>query len=204
MEYEFFGAKSVTLPLRGLPVVGSMPIRVINFSNEIHIGFTASTYSVDHNRKALQFILEKVLPKLRKQGTRYFFHFTGSRLPDSIMSILSVDDVYEGFVPSMIDFWARIDIALVPSLFGAGMQQKVFEPLVLGVPTITSKRAMAGYDFREKEVVFASSASDFVIEIQKLSNNSEKRKQLSERSIYLAKKLFSKESIHKVLSSALS
>lgn len=202
-EYQVFGAHSVVLPLRGLPAYQESSARSFIQAPVIHLGFTASTYSVDHNIGALRFILEKILPRLRKGDIRYMFHFTGSRLPESIRNLLTVDDVYEGFVPNMKDFWDHVDIALVPSLFGAGMQQKVFEPLMLGVPTITSKRAIAGYAFGENEVVCVESAPSFVREIQRLSHNSEVRKLLSQYSKKTSKRLFSSEAINDILTQSL-
>lgn len=201
--YQLFGGKTVTLPLRGLPKGGGNDRVESSKIYEIHLGFTASTYNVRHNLKALLFIIKGVLPKLRGGNIHYVFHFTGSKLPDSIKAILTEDDKYEGFVPSMVNFWNSIDIALVPSLFGAGMQQKVFEPLVLGVPTITSKRAITGYSFGPSELVFAKTENDFVREIEILARNPLKRRLLSMQSQIVSKKLFGADAVDAILNSAL-
>lgn len=198
--YQRLGASSVTLPLRGLSQNMNTSLeRQFIQKNEIHLGFTASTYSVQHNLKALVFILRKVLPILRKGETRYIFHFTGSRLPDSLKASLSMDDVYEGFVPSMSYFWDSIDIAIVPSLFGAGMQQKVFEPLARGVPTVTSKRAMAGYEFGTRELLFADTASQYISAINELSSDASMQKTLSTNARDLSIKLFADQPINKII-----
>lgn len=198
--YSMLGAKARTLPLRGLPakLVEWRP-RVFLPLDEVHVGFTASTYNVAHNLSALKFLTEQVMPLLRGTSKHYILHFTGSKLPATFEAGPARDVVNEGFVPSMADFWNRMDIAVVPSLFGAGMQQKVFEPLLFGVPTITSARAIAGYPFTEQEVRFATSAEEYAEAIQSLARDDAARELLSSRASALSEDLFSQDALDAIV-----
>jgi len=185
----------VNLPLR------SLPRRIIKRDVQKHegvkIGFMPSTYSVHHNSDALKFIAKEVLPsipnELRKKTT---IHITGNKLPDSLKESLPEEVKYEGFVPSAIDFWQRMDIALAPSLFGAGMQQKIFEPITLGVPTITSKRGLVGYPFICGQNVICAESGDAVAKaITELSDDFLKRENISKSAQKLSSELFSEQVI---------
>jgi glycosyltransferase involved in cell wall biosynthesis len=199
--YTKLGAHAVTLPLRGLPKVFEEKTIQDVKGRSIHIGFTASTYNVAHNLEALQFILKQVLPLLHNKERKYVFHFTGLKLPESILKTIDGTNViYEGFVPSMKEFWKNMDIAIIPSLFGAGMQQKVFEPITLGVPTVTSERAISGYGFvGGEDLLFAKSADDFARCVTFFAQDLEKMKQISKSATRTSRKLFSKENIDSIL-----
>lgn len=187
--YKKMGAVPVrVLPLRALPT--RLIKRDLIQHNGIRIGFMPSTYNVSHNREALRFIIDKVWPALpehiQKQTS---IHLTGSKLPKELK--LPDKVVYEGFVPSSIEFWRRMDIALSPSLFGAGMQQKIFEPIALGVPTITSARGIAGYPFVcGIHLLCAMSKEEVVQSIINLSNNEALRSELSRNAQTLSRELF--------------
>ena len=198
--YAMLGAHAKTLPLRGLPAkLSQRKSRTFTPIDEVRLGFAASTYNVAHNINALTFLIRHVMPLLRGESKRYTLHFTGSKLPASFSAVPNQHIIYEGFVPSMADFWRRIDMAVVPSLFGAGMQQKVFEPLLFGVPTITSPRAIAGYPFTEDEVLFATSAAEYAQAIRMLSHDDTKRELMSKRATALSEKIFSQDALDEVI-----
>lgn len=201
--YSMLGARSVALPLRGLPKkLEERVARDLKELNEVHLGFTASVYSVAHNLSALKFLIEQVMPLLQGTSRRYILHFTGSKLPASFQ--VDADTlVNEGFVPSMAEFWSRMDIAVVPSLFGAGMQQKVFEPLLFGVPTVTSARAIAGYPFTDKEVVFANTAAQYAESIRILAKDVDMRQALSKAALELSERMFSVDALDRILTDNL-
>lgn len=194
-----------TLPLRGLPdcVRSEHQIRA---RSPLHVFFFGSTYSVSHNRRAAEFFLKEIAPAARTQYKGEFvFHLSGRKLPEEYKKFLADDVIYHGFldVAALDKLLSDMDIALIPSFFGAGMQQKIFEPLCRGIPTITSERGIAGYPFRHKEnVYFAKTAEDFVAGLLELKDVS-LRKKLSEASIKTAQKIFSQDVIDSTVRSAL-
>lgn len=192
------------LPLRSL----SLRIGVSGEKGEdglVHLGFMASNYNVHHNLEALLFLTRNVFPLLPpeiKYNLR--LHVTGNKLSQKIEGQLPKGVVYDGFVPSSSDFWLSMDIAVVPSVFGAGMQQKIFEPLTLGVPTITSTRGLAGYPFNcGTSVLCAETSKEFVDAIVRLTRDHDFRSRLGEEAKKVAATIFNKESLDRIMKKAI-
>lgn len=196
---------AATLPLRALPSRTSLNLSPRG-DGLTHIGFMSSTYTVSHNIKALLFIVDEVLPRLSPEvRSKISVHVTGNKLPKEVSDRLPQDVIYEGFVPSATDFWLSMDIALAPSILGAGMQQKIFEPLTIGLPTITSRRGIAGYPFLDGEsVLCADSAEDFARSLQKLILDTDLRLRIGNKSKSVSEQIFTQEAIDKIIKKALS
>jgi len=158
-----------------------------------------STYNVSHNKKALEFILKEVAPFMNKHHPNQFiFYILGKKVPENYNRYFKDNIIYKGslYGNELESFLLDMDIALIPSLFGAGMQQKIFEPLTRGIPTITSERGIADYPFKDRtHVYFAKNKADFINCLLELRDVT-KRKKLSQESINLASKLFSMQTIN--------
>lgn len=203
--YRKFGNIPVaTLPLRSLPARIGKTRRGVQ-DGKIHIGFMSSTYTVHHNLEALRFMIKDVLPLIDKEThDKIQLHVTGNKLPEDVKKNLPGPVIYEGFVPSSIEFWLSMDIALVPSIFGAGMQQKIFEPLTLGLPTITSKRGLADYPFECGEnVICAANKEEFARALIRLVKDVEYRNTLGNRSKKIAEKIFNAQVLDEIIEKAL-
>lgn len=170
--YQCLGAKKVlTLPLRGLP--GCLKqARDIAEKERLDVFFMGSTYGVHHNRKAVEFLIKEVAPEVEKKSPgRFVFHILGTKLPADLEKYLNEKVVYEGQVENLDQFLQDMDMAIIPSLMGAGMQQKIFEPLARGIPTITSPRGLVGYPFRDrKHLLLARDKEEFVEKIISLQD----------------------------------
>lgn len=196
------GRRIVNLPLRSLPnILGTHTPRD---TNQLHVFFSGSTYTVAHNRRALEFIVKELAPLMyRDYGEKFIFHITGAKLPEDIRPFIINNIVYEGFVKDMNQFLSGMDIAVAPSLFGCGMQQKVFEPLTRGFPTITHARGLAGYDFVPgTDVLVAMTAREFadaLVSLQSLSA----RQALSQSAKAKSQQQFAREVIDQSVTRAL-
>lgn len=203
--YEKIGAKKVeTLPQRVL----SKNLEKQHSAKEgddLNVFFAGASYNVHHNKKALEFILKEIIPLIKKKSPgRFAFHITGAKLPLEFNKYFNGKDVvYKGFVQDWESFVSNMDIALIPSLFGAGMQQKVFEPLARGIPTVTSKKALSGYPFAVGEhLLLAETANEFVEQILKLQDINLRRK-LSENAVHLSQEIFSQTMLDRVVRKGL-
>jgi glycosyltransferase involved in cell wall biosynthesis len=152
-----------TLPLRGLPAFFGRQ-HAIREQKPLRVFFMGSTYNVSHNREALAFLAKEVLPQANTRFPRAFsFHILGGKVPEDIAATLRGSATVHGYVDDLDSMLETMDVALIPSLSGAGMQQKIFEPLCRGIPTIASPRGIAGYPFKAgKHYLGASSAAEFV------------------------------------------
>ena len=203
--YEKIGAKKViNLPLRGLHQCLKNSHNIRN-RTPLNVFFMGASYNVPHNRKALEFILREIIPLVKKKFVdKFVFYAIGAKLPPELNKYFNNIDVkYKGFVEDIEGFISNMDIALIPSLFGAGMQQKVFEPMARGIPTITSKRALNDYPFEGgKHLFLADSAEDFANCLIKLENF-DLRKELSRNATRTSQELLSLEKIDKIVLSEL-
>ncbi|MEK9153436.1 MAG: glycosyltransferase family 4 protein [Patescibacteria group bacterium] len=202
--YKKLGGREVyTLPLRGLPACFQEGL----FKGEtkpLEVIFMGSTYNVAHNRRALEFILRQIAPDIHRNYPGGFrFNIIGRKMPPDCSRYLKDNVKYHGYVDNLKDFLAGMDIALVPSFFGAGMQQKIFEPLCRGIPTITSRRGTAGYPFEhKKEIWLADNLQEFVEGLIYLENPYI-RKDMGLAGRQKAEKIFSKKSLDKIVISRL-
>lgn len=204
-RYKKMGGKHVfNLPLRGLPLLPRTQ-HEIRKQTPLKIVFMGSTYNVPHNRDGLLFLLREVIPLVQKEHPGDFeFHVTGSKMPEELLRVFNGHDVvYNGFVENLDAFLETMDIAVVPSLYGAGMQQKIFEPLFRGLPTLTHTRGIAGYPFKDGEhYLSGDTAASFVRALATLKN-ADVRKRLSTNAQKLSHALFSQEHIDTLVQEAL-
>ena len=161
--YRKLGARRTgVLPLRSLPRFLASPLQNIREHRPLNVFFMGSSYSVTHNEAAAEFFLRQIIPKANRRAPGEFaFHILGAKLPDGLVRAAQQEGChYEGYVQNIQEFLSSMDVALVPSLMGAGMQQKVFEPIVRGIPTITSRRAIAGYAYASGREFIAGKKTD--------------------------------------------
>ncbi|MEK7598904.1 MAG: glycosyltransferase [Patescibacteria group bacterium] len=194
--YRRLGAKNIkTLPLRGLSLCFNS-IHGVNNKDILNVFFMGSTYNVHHNRAALEFILKKIAPEARKKyPLKFKFYILGSKVPEDLTKFFGEDIIYVGHKnhEALDEFLAGMDIAIVPSLFGAGMQQKIFEPLCRGIPAVASLRGLAGYPFEHRKHLLAAETLGEFPDLLSELRDAGLRRSLSENSVALSKKLFSSQ-----------
>ena len=199
--YKRLGARNVaTLPLRSLPDLLKTK-REIRETNQLHLFFMGASYNVHHNRQAAEFVIKDIAPEVeRRAPSRFFFHILGKKLPKDLSALCYGNIKEEGFVADLNEFLDKeVDAAVIPSLMGAGMQQKIFEPLVRGIPSVVSPRGLAGYPYRHGEhVLFAKSKDEFVEQILRLKDIG-LRRSLSEKALQLSRELFFQEKLDDII-----
>lgn len=192
-NYRRLGATHAgTLPLRGLSQCFRPKVHIQK--DILDVVFLSSNYNMGHNRDALDFLLTKVVPLVRKEAPgKCRFHLTGKKFPASYAHLLADDVRTTGFVPDIGEFLATMDIALCPWISGTGMQQKVFEPLCRGLPLITNH--VAGYPFVSgKDVLLAKTPEEYVQSLLELMSK-EKRQNISDAAFEKTNTLFSSAAV---------
>ena len=181
------------LPLRNLHTKLS-DSHCIGDKSKLNAFFMGSTYNVSHNRRALEFVIKEIAPRVESEMPgKYIFHIFGGKIPQDIVQHAGENIKIHGFVDNLDEELDKMDIAVIPSLYGAGMQQKIFEPLCKGIPSIISSRGIADYPFESNvHLLEASSVEDFVSALRQMIDI-ELRKRLSQNSIKLSKELFSRD-----------
>ncbi len=205
-KYQFLASaktKVFTLPLRGLTKFTQIQLTE---NQPLAVYFMGSTYNVTHNYAAASFLVNQVVPAVRSKLPGVFsFFILGGKVPKDLLDKASSDLCFPGYIPaSQFDsFLKTMNICLAPSLYGAGMQQKVFEPLMRGFPTITSARALVGYKFQDgQEVLLAESVPEFVNRLSELQDT-QKRDLIGKQAAVKAESLFNQTEIDKIINNII-
>ena len=203
--YQKLGAKKIALlPLRKLYDYLGKNYEVRDRS-PLNVFFIGSSYNIPHNLRFAKFIIEEIAPMAReKYPNKFKFFITGSKLPEDLQKKCVGEVSCLGYVEDFENFLSDMDVALIPSLSGAGMQQKIFEPITRGFPVITSKRGLGGYSFEcSKEILCAVTCDEFV---EKLGEalDIDKRKDLSRNALAKSAQLFSREKSDATISMAFT
>lgn len=192
------------LPIRTIPQLIAKN-KQLKDKTCLDIFFMGSSYNVVHNLKAVEFIIKDIAAILQVQYPgRFRVHILGAKLPQYLQKILPVNTSYEGYVPDLELFLKDMDIALVPSLCGAGQQLKVFEPIVRGIVTVTSPRAIVGYELHQDEhILLAHSAAEYISSLEKCLDFNF-RKNISEQAIQKSHEIFDQKLIDELINKKLT
>jgi len=203
--YQRLGARNAeVLPLRSLESCMEWRLRRKDQDEEMDLFFMGSTYNVQHNRLALEFLLTKVMPLVHQKDPKIKLSIYGAKIPADLAKHCVGAICYKGYVEDLASSLKDMDIAVVPSLAGAGMQQKIFESLARGFPVIASRRGMGGYPFEDgRHLLYADTAADFADSVLRLKNDRELRFRLGEAAKDLSRRLFSAKALDDIIRKTL-
>lgn len=199
--YAGLGAKRTgVLPLRGLSKCFVDKLHVQK--DVLDVVFLSSNYNMGHNRDALEFLLTKIIPLVRKElPGKFRFHLTGKKFPKQYEQHLADDVRMTGFIEDLPAFLATMDIALCPWISGTGMQQKVFEPLCRGLPLLTTKTA--GYPFVHGQHLYLCRTPAGYVEGLKMLMSVDRRNVMSFAARAKAWTLFGGDAVRMVVKNAI-
>lgn len=203
--YRNMGAKkAVTMPLRQLPVILDKEGIEYREGKPLHVLFTASTFSVTHNRVGAEKVFRDIAPELeRRAAGEFVIHVTGAKLPEEDIKALPKNVRYEGYIPDFDSFMKTMDIAITQSLGVVGMHGKLFAPVAQGIPTVTQGFALAGFPFNDGEhLLFADTPSEVVEKLISLRDKTVRQK-IGDAGKRLSQELFSREKLIETLKSVV-
>jgi glycosyltransferase involved in cell wall biosynthesis len=118
------------------------------------------------NSEGIDWILDKVWPKVLEQVPNAVFHIAGRNTPDSLLTKASKNIIIHGEVPDAADFINSHDVMLVPLFSGSGMRVKILEGMALGKVVLSTDLGLEGIHAKHKEqVLIANTVKDYVNEI---------------------------------------
>lgn len=199
--YRNMGAKHVvTIPLRQLPSILEKGGIEYRSATPMRVLFTASTFSVTHNRQGAEKVFSEIAPKLEKEAPGEFvIHMTGAKLPEEDIRALPKNVHYEGYIPDFDAFMKTMDIAITQSLGVVGMHGKLFAPVAQGIPTVTQCFALAGFPFKDGEhLLFGETPSAVVEKLLSLRDRAV-REQIGSGGRKLSQQLFARVVLQDIL-----
>ena len=182
-EYEYLKSQSSDINVELLPLVYGSPGTNVGFAKRNDILFIGGGHHPP-NKDAVEYFIEKFIPKIRKILPGIKFHIVGDGYGDDIKSLASEDIIIHGYVEDLNEFLDQFKLTVVPLRFGAGMKGKVCSSLGKGVPAICTKIAAEGMNFTNELLDLVNDDIDsFISQVQRLYNDPSSWKKASELGI---------------------
>jgi glycosyltransferase involved in cell wall biosynthesis len=99
------------------------------------------------NLTGLMWFVRDVFPRLRESlasGVELWIAGGGLRIKDELELQLAPGVQVKGYVPDLDAFYASIDVAIAPLLYGEGAPTKVMEALGYGIPVVGTAEGLRG------------------------------------------------------------
>ncbi len=165
---DMFGQRT---PVAWSPDCEELKISTLAFAERSGI-LTVGSYQHAPNLHALEYLCHEILPLL-KNGilSDHPLYVVGNALEEHTQN-LTIDSKnvrLVGWVPSVVAYYSRARISVVPLRYGAGTKRKLVQALMSGVPTVTTSIGAEGLNLEhEHHVLIADTANDFADCIERL------------------------------------
>jgi polysaccharide biosynthesis protein PslH len=98
------------------------------------------------NEDAALFLIKEVMPIISKKLPNLKLYIVGNLPSKKLQKYNSTNIIVTGFVPDMYPYLTKSRIAVAPLRYGTGIQNKVLDAMVVGIPQIVSRRAADGFN----------------------------------------------------------
>jgi GT2 family glycosyltransferase/glycosyltransferase involved in cell wall biosynthesis len=120
------------------------------------------SYSHDPNRDAARWLVEEILPRVRRSLGEVPVAVVGSRVTPEIEALAGDGVAVHGWVPSLDDLYRRSRLFVAPLRYGAGMKGKIGEACAYGLPVVTTSIGIEGMGLADgDDVLVGDDAESF-------------------------------------------
>jgi sugar transferase (PEP-CTERM/EpsH1 system associated) len=115
------------------------------------------------NVDAVEWFATDILPAIRKSLPRAQFHIVGSNPAPAVAALANVEGVHvTGRVPDVRPYMKYASAVVAPMRIARGIQNKVLQPMAMGLVTIVTPDALEGIEAEGgREVLLAGDAESF-------------------------------------------
>ncbi len=109
---------------------------------------------------------KEILPLIRKTLPEVQFYIVGSKPTKEILSLSEKDGIkVTGYVPDTREYYQQATVAVVPLRIARGIQNKILEPMAMGIPVVATSEAIKGTEATMSDGVrVADNPEDFAQE----------------------------------------
>lgn len=131
------------------------------------------------NVEAVAYFCRQVMPKLISELPDLKFYVVGINPLDEVLALSDKHVIVTGHVESVIPFYEKAGVCVVPLHAGGGTRLKILESLALGCPVVSTSVGAEGLDLVDGEhLLIANDTPAFVEKILALLHNVELRRHL--------------------------
>jgi glycosyltransferase involved in cell wall biosynthesis len=154
-----FGRSNVVVVPNGTCVPGTLPTRHGDGRTLMFCGLLSYAPNVD----AVQFLVKAVFPHVRRAVPDARLVIVGRAPKPEIRALHDgTNVVIASDVPSVAEYYARADVAVVPLRFGGGTRIKILEAWAHGVPVVSTAVGCEGLDgVHDRHLLVADRPEDF-------------------------------------------
>jgi glycosyltransferase involved in cell wall biosynthesis len=125
------------------------------------------------NIQGLEWLLQKVWPKINGAFPQLKFHIAGRNMPEKYKTTQIAGIVFHGEVESALNFMNDYSIMVIPLLAGSGVRVKIIEAMALQKPIITTGIGIEGIECNyENDIMIANTPEEFFNATKQLVENS--------------------------------
>jgi glycosyltransferase involved in cell wall biosynthesis len=142
--------------ISGLPLVAIIPNivhphpRIAGPEGRNDLVFLGN-FDVMHNRDAVDWFVNRVLPLVRADDPGIRLHLVGTNAEKYYRDIPDAGLVVEGFVENLEESLARYRVFVCPLTYGAGMKGKIGSAFACGLPVVTTDVGAEGFGIKSGE-----------------------------------------------------
>jgi glycosyltransferase involved in cell wall biosynthesis len=139
--------------------------------------FCVGNFEHPPNVEALAYLCNEILPHVDPALLeQHPIHVAGSNMSQQVRDLAADWPSVKmlGWVPSVVPYFERVRISLVPLLHGAGTKRKMIQALLLGTPTVTTTIGIEGLELVDEcDVLVADDPVRFAAGITRLLTDEE-------------------------------
>jgi len=113
------------------------------------------------NQDAIMWFVKDILPLLKNKIPDIKLYIVGGNPPENILQLASDNVTVTGFVESLQVYFEKVNIAVVPLRYGAGVKIKTLETLAAKIPTVSTVIGAEGIP-ENKMLYLANTEEDYV------------------------------------------
>jgi len=157
------------------------------------------------NLDAAEWLIEEILPLIRRELPDVTLHLIGSKMPDRLKQRKAPGLRVHGFVSDLEPFMNGCRISLAPLRYGAGVKGKVNQAMSHGLPVVATSCAAEGmYTEHEHDILVADDGVAFAAEVCRLYRDGDLWQRLAENGRINVDRHFSLDAARRSLESLLS
>ena len=162
----------------------------------------AGMLSWDPNRRAVEYIVDELWPRLKKCRPGLKIDVVGPNPPECALELADRDPdfVVHGYVNDVRPFIAQATIYLCPIRDGGGTKLKLLDAFAMGKAVVAHPVACEGLDISDgRDVLLAREAEDCVAAVERLLERPNERAEIGQRAAELVGRKYSFHSIGRTL-----
>ena len=158
------------------------------------------------NEDAALFLIKEVMPILSQRIPDLKLYIVGSKPGKKLRKYHSDNIIVTGFVPDIYPYFAKSRISVAPLRYGTGIQNRILDAMVVGIPQIVSVKAAEGFKnvHGNEFIVSQCRKQEFSEKIVRLWGDYEIQKRLVENGRKYVKENYSWEKSVSVLEKFIS